>query len=222
LRTSRQRLMERELLVVDDVGDEAVAIFLASAPRTVLLSGGRTPEGFYRRLADVDYPWDQVEFFFGDERCVPPVDDRSNARMADEALLSRVPAKSYPIDGEGCDADGYERTLRRRFGDALRFDLAIYGLGQDGHAASLFPTRPEVEVTDRWVVLVPEAGLEPFVPRVSLTVPALSAAKLGMFLVAGQDKRDPLRRLLAGEDIPASRVAPERLVILADPTAAPG
>jgi len=104
----------------------------------------------------------------------------------------------------------------------LRFDLAIYGLGQDGHIGSLFPKRPEVEVTDRWVVRVPEAGLEPFVPRVSLTVPALSAAKLGMFLVAGHDKRDPLRRLLAGEDIPASRVAPERLVILADPGAAPG
>jgi 6-phosphogluconolactonase len=214
--------MERELHVVDHVGAEAVATFLASEPRTVLLSGGRTPEGFYRRLAAVDYPWDQVEFFFGDERCVPPDDDRCNARMADEALLSKVPAKSYPIDGERCDAEGYERALRRRFGNALRFDLAIYGLGQDGHTGSLFPKRPEVEVTDRWVVRVPEAGLEPFVPRVSLTVPALSAAKLGMFLVAGHDKRDPLRRLLAGEDIPASRVAPERLVILADPAAAPG
>ena len=214
--------MERELLVVDDVAEEAVGIFLASEPRTVLLSGGKAPEGFYRRLAEVEYPWDQVEFFLGDERCVPRDDDRSNARMADEALLSKVPASGYPIDGEGCDAEGYERTLRRRFGDTLRFDLAAYGLGQDGHTASLFPKRPEVHITDRWVVRVPEAGLEPFVPRVSLTVPALSAARLGMFLVVGSGKRDALRRLLAGDDIPAARLAPKRLVILADPAAAPG
>jgi 6-phosphogluconolactonase len=214
--------MERELIVVEDVAEEPVGVFLANEPRTVLLSGGKTPQDFYRRLAEVEYPWDQVEFFFGDERCVPPDDDRSNARMADEALLSRVPARGYPIDGEGCDAERYERTLRQRFGGALRFDLAIYGLGQDGHTASLFPKRPEVDIADRWVVRVPEAGWEPFVPRVSLTVPALSAAKLGMFLVVGADKRDPLRRLLAGDDIPAARVAPERLVILADPAAAPG
>jgi len=214
--------MERELLVVDDIGEEAVGFFLASEPRTVLLSGGRTPEDFYRRLADIEYPWDQVEFFFGDERCAPPADDRSNARMAGEALLSRIPARSYPIDGEGCDAEGYERTLRRRFGDALRFDLAIYGLGADGHTASLFPKRPEVDIADQWVVRVPEAAEEPFVPRVSLTVPALSATTLGIFLVEGEDKREPLRRLLAGDDIPAARVTPERLVILADPSAAPG
>jgi 6-phosphogluconolactonase len=208
--------VERELVVVDDVAQEALGIFLAAAPRTVLLSGGSTPGAFYRRLAGAEYPWEQVEFFFGDERCVPREDERSNARMAEEALLAKVPARSYPIDGQRCDADGYERMLRRRFGDSIGFDLAIYGLGPDGHTASLFPGRPEVDVTDRWVVHVPEAGWEPFVPRISLTVPALSAAKLGVFLVAGEEKRAPLRRLLAGEDVPAARLAPERLVIVAD------
>jgi 6-phosphogluconolactonase len=212
--------MEREVLVADDVADAALGIFLSAGPRTVVLSGGSTPEAFYRRLAGADYPWDQVEFFFGDERCVPPEDDRSNARRADEALLSRVPVKVYAMDGHGCDAGSYERTLRRRFGEDLRFDLAIYGLGPDGHTASLFPGKPEVDVTDRWVVQVPEAGFQPFVPRISLTVPALSAAKLGMFLVAGAEKRAALGRLLAGEDIPAARIMPERLVILADRTAA--
>lgn len=214
--------MERELLVADDVAGEALATFTAAAPRTIVLSGGSTPEAFYRRLAEVEYPWEEVEFFFGDERCVSGEDHRSNARMAEEALLSRVPSRSYAMDGAGCDAEGYERTLRRRFGGRLRFDLAIYGLGPDGHTASLFPGKPEVDVVDRWAVHVPQAGLEPFVPRISLTVPALSAATLGVFLVAGADKRAALHRLLAGEDIPAARLTPERLIVLADPVAAGG
>jgi len=212
--------MDRDLVVVDDVAEKAVEIFLSAAPRAVVLSGGSTPEAFYRRLAELGYPWDEVEFFFGDERCVQRQDERSNARMAEQALLSKVPARSYPMDGERCDARSYEDTLRGRFGNNLRFDLAIYGLGPDGHTASLFPGKPEVDVVDRWVVEVREPGLEPLVPRISLTVPALSSARLGVFLVAGQEKREPLRSLLAGEDIPAARLMPERLVIVADRTAA--
>ncbi len=212
--------MKRDLLVVGDVAGEALRIFLGAEPRTVVLSGGSTPRALYQRLSRADHKWDQVEFFFGDERCVPREDERSNARMAYEALLSKVPSRVYPMNGQDCDAESYERTLRDRFGHDLRFDLAIYGLGPDGHTASLFPGRPEVEVTDRWVVRVPEAGLEPFVPRISLTVRALSAAKLGVFLVAGADKRAALRSLLAGEDIPAARLTPERLVIVADDAAA--
>jgi len=213
--------VERQLVVVDDVAEEALGIFLAATPRTLILSGGRTPETLYKRLTGVEYPWEEVEFFFGDERCVPRRDERSNLRMAEEALLSKVSATTYAMDGQRCDAEGYERTLRQRFGDAIGFDLAIYGLGPDGHTASLFPGRPEVAVTDRWVVHVPEAGFEPFVPRISLTIPALSAARIGLFLVAGTDKREPLLRLLAGEDIPAGRLAPERLMIVADHAAAP-
>ena len=98
----------------------------------------------------------------------------------------------------------------------------MYGLGPDGHTASLFPGRPEVDVRDRWVVYVPEAGWEPFVPRVSLTVPALSATPVGVMLVAGDDKREPLGRLLAGQDIPAARLHPGRLLVLADVAAAGG
>ncbi len=213
---------ERELRIVEDVAGAGSALFLAERPRTVVLSGGSTPRALYERLAGADYPWTSVECFFGDERCVPPDDDRANYRMAHEALLSRVPVRVHPVDGARCDADGYERTLRERFDEALRFDLAIYGLGPDGHTASLFPGRPEVDEADRWVVTVPEAGLEPFVPRVSMTVPALSSVALGVFLVAGSDKRDALGRLLGGDDIPAARLRPERLVILADRDAAPG
>ena len=210
---------EPDLLIVDDIAAAAVELFLEVGPRTVVLSGGSTPEAFYRSLAGVDYPWQDVECVFGDERCVPSSDERSNARMAARALLDHVPARAYPIDGAACDADGYERTLRERFGSQPAFDLAVYGLGPDGHTASLFPGKREAGEMRRWVVRVPEAGLEPFVPRVSMTVPALSAAALGVFLVSGDDKREALARLLAGEDIPAARVAPERLVILADAAA---
>jgi 6-phosphogluconolactonase len=206
---------------VKDVAAAALDLFLDVRPRTIQLSGGSTPKVLYERMAGVrDYPWAEVEAFFGDERCVPADDDRSDVGMAMDALLSRVSARTYPIDGANCGAAGYERALRDRFGDDLRFDLAIYGLGPDGHTASLFPGRPEVEVTDRWVVHVPEAGWEPFVPRVSLTVPALSATPVGVMLVSGEDKREPLSRLLGGEDIPAARLRPGRLLVLADEPAA--
>jgi 6-phosphogluconolactonase len=212
-----------EVRVVDDVAVAGLALFLEVRPRTIQLSGGSTPKALYELMAGIrDYPWSEVEAFFGDERCVAADDDRSDVGMAMEALLSRVPARTYPIDGASCDADGYERTLRGRFGDDLSFDLAVYGLGPDGHTASLFPGRPEVEVGDRWVVHVPEAGWEPFVPRVSLTVPALSATPVGVMLVAGEDKRRPLHRLLSGEDIPAARLRPGRLLVLADEAAAGG
>jgi 6-phosphogluconolactonase len=214
-------LSKPELRVVDDLAEEALKLFVAEAPATVLITGGDTPRPFYERLSTVaDLDWEEMEFFFTDERCVPPADPRSNFGMADEALLSKVPARRYPMDGDRCDADEYEGLLRERFDDDLWFDFAVHGLGPDGHTASLFPGRPEVGLTDRWVVEVPEAGWEPFVPRLSLTVPALSSASVGVFLVGGEQKREPLRRLLDGEDIPAARVSADRLIVLADEAAA--
>jgi 6-phosphogluconolactonase len=215
-----ERRPEPELRVIDDVASAAVELFLEVAPRTIVLSGGGTPEGCYRRLAEVAYPWGEAECFFGDERCVPADDECSNLGMARAALLDRVDARVYPIDGAACDAEGYERTLRERFGDRPWFDLAVYGLGPDGHTASLFPGKPAVNETERWVVRVPEPGLEPFVPRVTMTAPVLSSARVGAFLITGGDKRTPLAALLAGEDIPASLMRPQRLVILADREAA--
>jgi 6-phosphogluconolactonase len=215
---------EPELRVVADVAAAALELFLEVRPATFALSGGSTPEAFYRSLAGTAYDWRRVECFFGDERCVPETDDRSNLKMARYALLDRVDARVYPIDGDACDADGYERMLRERFAGAPWpwFDLAVYGLGSDGHTASLFPGKPAVRETERWVVGVPEAGLEPFVPRVTMSVPALSSAAVGVFLVSGIGKREPLAALLTGEDIPASLMNPDRLVILADGAAAAG
>jgi 6-phosphogluconolactonase len=211
--------------VVDDLTSVALDLFLEVAPATVLLTGGSTPMALYERLAErPEYPWEETECFLSDERCVPFTDPRSNFAQIDRVFLSKVPAKRYPIDGDSGDADGYEATLRERFESEPTverwFDLALYGLGPDGHTASLFPGRPEVDETDDLAVYVPKAGWEPFVPRVSLTVPVLSSARLGVFLIAGEDKRDPLKQLLAGEDIPAHRMRPDQLVILADRAAA--
>ena len=206
-----------ELRVVDVPVGEALRLFVDEAPSVVLITGGSSPRPMYEQLAEVtDLEWEEMEFFFTDERCVPPSDPLSNFRMADEALLSKVPARRYPMDGDACDAGGYEDRLHELFEDELWFDFALHGLGPDGHTASLFPGRPEVGITDRWVVEVPEAGWEPFVPRMSLTVPALSSASVGVFLVTGEDKREPLQRLLKGDDIPAARISAERLLILAD------
>ena len=212
--------MQRELLVVDDVPDEAVRLFLAEEPVTVLLTGGATARAFYEGLTRIEFDWNEIEFFLTDERCVPFEDERCNARMAQEALVSKVGGQAYWMDGGNCDAGGYEELLRQRFKEFPRFDLAVYGLGPDGHVASLFPGRPEVEEGERWAISVPEAGWEPFVPRVSLTTPVLSGAATGMFLVTGESKREALRRLMGDEDIPAARVAPSRCVVVADREAA--
>jgi 6-phosphogluconolactonase len=210
-----------EFRVVDDLAEEALKLFMDEAPATVLITGGDTPRPFYERLATrADVDWEETEFFFTDERCVPPADPLSNFGMADEALLSKVPARRYPMNGDTCDADEYQGLLRERFEGELWFDFAVHGLGPDGHTASLFPSRPEVDVADRWVVEVPKAGWEPFVPRLSLTVPALSSASVGVFLIGGAEKREPLRRLLDEEDIPAARISAKRLIILADRAAA--
>ena len=122
---------EPDLRVVEDVASAARDLFLEAQARTIVLSGGNTPEAFYRRLAGTPYPWEETEFFFGDERCVPQDDERSNLRMARSALLTHVSARVYPIDGANCDADGYEATLRDRFGAAPAFDLAVYGWDED-------------------------------------------------------------------------------------------
>jgi len=206
---------------MDDLAQAALDVFEEEAPATVLITGGSTPRALYERLSrSTDLDWEEMEFFFTDERCVPSTDPLSNFLMANQALLSKVPARHYAVDGEGCDADGYEEVVTERLDRDLRFDFAIHGLGPDGHTASLFPGKREVDVTDRWVVHVPHAGWEPFVPRVSLTVPALSAVSFGMFLVGGEDKRHPLQHLMAGKDIPASRVSAERMLIIADRAAA--
>ncbi|MDP9343318.1 MAG: 6-phosphogluconolactonase [Actinomycetota bacterium] len=209
--------MSRELRVVDDLPGAAVDLFLEAEPRTVALSGGSTPRPVYERLAETPYPWDEVDVFFGDERCVPADHPDSNFAMANHALLSKVPARVHAM--VACDPGGYEEALRSVFGDGVpRFDLEFLGLGEDGHTASLFPGDPALDVTDRLALLVER----PDHTRMTLTLPVLSAARLAVFLVEGENKRGPLEQLLSDGDVPAARVAAGRVVVLADRAAAEG
>lgn len=210
--------MTPELIVADDVAAKGAQLFLEIAPRTVALAGGTTPRSIYERLAESGYDWGRLDVFFGDERCVPPDHHASNYAMAYRALLSKVTARVHRMRGESCDADGYEQELRSFFGEGPpRFDLALLGLGEDGHTASLFPGDAALEIRDRWVAHVQRADFD----RLTLTMPVLSAAAVALFLVTGQEKRWALRELLRGGDIPASRVEAKRVMVIADKTALP-
>lgn len=193
-------------------------------PFTVALSGGSTPALLYRLLASPPYreaiSWDNVHLFFGDERGVPPDAPESNYRMARETLISQVPIPAENIhrmlaEAGEAGAAQYEAHLRGFFGLAEgafpRFDLILLGMGPDGHCASLFPQKPALRERERLVVLT-EPGLQPFVPRLTLTFPALNAAAHILFLVAGADKAETLARVLHGppdpENLPAQSVAP--------------
>jgi len=206
-----------ELRVVADVAEEAAKHFLELQPRSVALAGGNTPRALYERLRGCDYAWSGVDVFFGDERCVPRTHADSNFRMASEALLAHVQARVHPMDGVACDPAREEAELAAVFGPGLpRFDLVLLGLGADGHTASLFPGDPALEAGERYVVKVERDAHA----RLSLTLPVLSAAKAAIFLVTGETKRDALAQLLRGGDIPAARIACERIVVIADHAAA--
>jgi 6-phosphogluconolactonase len=185
---------------------------------TVALSGGGTPQGLYSRLAGPPHStrldFAAIDFFQGDERCVPPNDPLSSFGMIDRLLFSpaRIPGQSvYRIHGEldsTTAADDYERRLRRRFpGDWPAFDLVVLGIGADGHTASLFPGSPALDERRRWAV--PAEGPPPVPHRVTLTLPAINHAAFVLFLADTADKADPVARALAGDlSLPAARIAP--------------
>jgi 6-phosphogluconolactonase len=208
------------LEVLDDPA-EAVAELLAGASGHVVLTGGSSPRRAYELAARGD--WSGTTVWFSDERCVPPDHEWSNYRMADEALLSRLDPRPEVLRME--DADAYEGLVRERLGDEPQWDLLLLGLGPDSHCASLFPGKPEVDVTDRLVVGVPEAGMEPRVPRISLTLPAINAARHIVFLVTGESKREAVRRAFGNEPDPISPAAHVRprsglMTVYLDPAAA--
>ena len=192
---------------------------------SVALSGGSTPKRLYQLLAGAPYrdvlPWDRVHWFFGDDRFVSWDAPESNYGMAREALFAQAPIPPANIHGivhDGTPADGakaYERELKAYYGadklDPARplFDVVLLGMGPDGHTASLFPGKPAVEALDTWVVGVPEPGLNPFVPRVTLTYPALESSKSVAFVAAGADKHVMMNRVLGGDRaLPSARVNP--------------
>lgn len=187
----------------------------------ICLTGGSSPKELYKLLGAEPYcqqiPWDRVHWFIGDDRFVPASDERNNMAMARGIFLDRcAPAANVhaiATDAASPDeaASHYEAELKSFYGaehlDPKRpqFDIALMGVGPDGHTASLFPGYPAVDVVDRWVVGVPEAHVAPFVPRVSLTLPALASCREMLFELSGADKRGIVTRVLNGEDLPANR-----------------
>ena len=208
--------------VVDDPAAEAAAL-IAEAVRArgnIALAGGSTPKAAYRLAADMDLDWSGATLWFGDERCVPADDERSNFRMAKEALLDRIAGAPPAVrrmpgeKGPHAGAEDYERELQESLGEQLpQLDLVLLGLGPDLHTASLFPGKPAVDVRDRAVVGVEEAGLEPLVPRITLTLPMINAAARAVFLIAGEDKSDAVRAVFGDGEGPAGRVV-DPLVLL--------
>ena len=202
-----------ELVIVEDA-DEVAAVTARRLARaaadggSVVLTGGRTPKQAYEQAAKEAPDWRKVELWWGDERCVSPDDEKSNYGMAKQALLDKLggaPRAVHRIKGElGKDkaAEEYEREL-----DDARLDLLLLGIGPDGHIASLFPNTPTLR--ERRRVLPAEAGLEPFVDRVTLSLPTLRAAAEILFVVAGEEKADAVRRAFVekpGPGTPASLV----------------
>lgn len=218
-----------DLLVVEDVAEEAARKIAAVAERggSVVLAGGSTPKRAYEIASAAD--WSTAKVWFGDERCVPPDDERSNFRMAKEALLDRLqapPAAIFRMPGELDPAEAAHQYAADIFEhEAEPFDLLLLGIGSDAHTASIFPGKPELSIRNQLVTAVPEAGLEPFVPRVSLTVPALVRANEILFMAVGPDKAGPVRESFGVEHsmTPAgivARKAKGRVTVLLDTAAA--
>jgi 6-phosphogluconolactonase len=203
-----------EIVVEDDPRSAAdeVARILAEGARAgghIVLSGGTTVGNAYEKAAELEPDWSRVELWWGDERCVPPDDDNSNFGLANKTLLDKLerqPAAIHRIEGE---LDPEETA--RRYDDAVRdltFDLVLNGVGPDGHTASLFPNAASLQQRERLALAVPP-GHEPFIERVTLTIPALENCRRLIFLVTGEDKADAAKRAFGGPpspDTPASLV----------------
>jgi len=205
-------MSEVEIVVVDDPAS-VVADMLASAARDgghIVLTGGSTPARAYELAAERAPDWSRTQLWWGDERCVPPDDERSNYGMAKRTLLDRLEAQPTAVHrmrgelGRDAGAEDYDREL----GDLARFDLLLLGLGPDGHIASLYPNQPTLDEMERRAIGA-EAKLDPYVDRITLTLPMLRAAHAIVFLVAGADKADACARAFAGEP---SRSTPASLV----------
>lgn len=223
----------------------AAEIFVTTASQAVgargrflaVLSGGSTPSGLYRLLTEEPYrsrvEWSKTYVFWGDERCVSPEDEGSNYHQAHETLLGHIPIPDknvQRIKGElepAEAADDYARTLKRFAAPGLdwpRFDLALLGMGADGHTASLFPGSP-MDVAAPTLAVTADYQGRP-AQRVTLTPLVFNSARKVLFLVTGADKTETLSKVLSEtpmpEQYPAQRIRPTdgQVVWLVDEAAA--
>ncbi|HLM37730.1 MAG TPA: 6-phosphogluconolactonase [Gaiellaceae bacterium] len=218
-------------LVVADAPEQVASIVAdelaeaARAGRAIALTGGRSPGRAYQLAAEREPDWGKASLWWGDERCVPPDDDRSNYKLTRENLIDLLevrPKEMRRIRGElGTEAAAQEYDVLLQ---DVRLGLVLLGLGPDGHAASLFPNAPTLAERERRAVPA-EAGLEPFVERVTMTVPVLSSAPEVLFIVTGAEKAEAAERAFARPpslETPASliRSIPGTTRVVADRAAA--
>jgi 6-phosphogluconolactonase len=198
------------------------AALAASRPFRVSLSGGATPKTLYALLASDEFrgrfPWQRVEWYWGDERFVPHDHPDSNYRMVREAMLAKAPVPSaniHPVPTDGTPEEAarrYERMLQEAYGATTLgparplFDLTLLGLGADGHTASLLPGESVLEERERWVAVVSHGRPE---IRITMTYPVIESSRRVAFLVAGAQKAAILQAIRAGgSQVPAARVRP--------------
>jgi len=186
------------------------------------VSGGSTVGEAYAAAAELLPDWGQAHVWFGDDRAVPPDDENSNYRLVQESLLERlrVPPEVHRVRGElGADAAAgqYDRALQ-----GITLDIALNGIGPDGHTASLFPNAPGLGERNLRAVAA-EPGLEPFVQRVTMTPPVFAATRLLIYLVTGESKAEAVRRALTEEpspQTPASLIRGQETIAILDAAAA--
>jgi 6-phosphogluconolactonase len=214
------------LHVLEDPAAAVAELLAEEAGRggNVVLTGGHSVDRAYELAAELQPDWSEAAVWWGDERCVPPDDERSNYLLGKRSLLDRLAKLPdvHRIRGElppPEGADEYDRAIQ-----GVTLDLLLLGLGPDAHAASLFPDSPQLRERSRLVTYGP-AGLQPFVDRVTLTMPALLAARRIVFLMAGADKADAVDMAFfgeIGEHAPASllRTGVAPIDVYLDPAAA--
>lgn len=218
--------MSIEIQVVDDpaqVCADALSVAAATG-ENVVLTGGSTPRHAYElAAAQHAQSWQGAKLWFTDERCVEPDDDLSNYKLVQQSLLGPLAQAGVEVEvcrrvmGERGYEEGaleYERELEHVGGGpgAIRFELVLLGVGSDGHICSMFPNQDSLAERSRFAVGVPRAGLEPFVPRVTLTFAALSHAKRVLVLATGESKADPIAAAFA-EDAPRTPEVPASLLV---------
>ncbi|HEV7524605.1 MAG TPA: 6-phosphogluconolactonase [Acidimicrobiia bacterium] len=198
-----------QVRIVDDVPRAFARLVAELTPSSIALSGGELAHRCYGALRGETMGWSAIDVYFSDDRIVPLDSDDSNEGMARRILLDAVePRAVHSMVGAGADAyDALIRSIRP-------IDVVHLGLGPDGHTASLFPGTPAVDERERFVVENAD-DLHPH-PRLTFTYPAIERCRLAVVTVEGEEKREPIRRIRAGEDLPGARIRAEQVLWIGD------